>query len=291
MPIDKLEQKEPHYLVIPAAGIGTRMRSVNPDLPKEMLPVGHKPAIQYAVKEGLSANIKNIIIIINRQKEIIRKYFEDSKFRQDIFPLAIEEIEKINRECSITFLYQKEPLGESDAISLAMDVVGNHSLAIIYPDNIYFPAPGALKLLKSIFKQYRTDVTALMEVTEENASKISNSGKVDLKPVEDAIFHIKRFHPKGEGYFVPRFNGELRTCGIMISGPHLFEYIKRARTTIKEGEFTDGPVRTLILKEKGLLGCRLPGTVFDIGNPGGYKLCLTYIKNKKLINHRDTNSH
>ncbi len=261
-------EDEPRYLIIPAAGLGTRMRAVNPDVPKEMLPVGNKPAVQYAVEEGLSAGIKNIVIIINRQKEIIRQYFEDRKFRQKIFPLANP----------ITFLYQKEPLGESDAINLTRDTVGNHSIAVIYPDNIYLPAPGALKILKTVFQQYRTDVTALMEVTKENASGISNSGRVDIKPVEDTVFRIERFHPKGKGNFVPRFRGELRTCGILISGPHLFAYIKRVKDTIKEREFTDGPVRILMLKEKRLLGCRLPGTVFDIGNPRGYELCLNHIR-------------
>lgn len=277
-------EDEPSYLVIPAAGLGTRMQAVNPDMPKEMLPVGHKPAIQYAVVEGLSSGTKNIVIIISKQKEIIRQYFEDREFRKNMFPLATKEMEEINRACSITFLYQKEPLGESDAISLATDVVGNHSVAIIYPDNIYFPVrnesptPGVLKILKSIFRQYRTDVTALMEVTGENSHGISNSGRVDLTYLKDAVFRIKRLHPKGKGHFTPRFKGELRTCGISISGPHLFEYVKRLRHTIKEKEFTDIPVRAVILKEKGLLGCRLPGTVFDIGNPSGYELCLTYIK-------------
>lgn len=278
----RIMDKEPGYLVIPAAGLGTRMRVINPDVPKEMLPVGDKPAIQYTAEEGLSAGIRNIVIIISRQKEIIRRYFEDRGFQRSMFPLATEEMEKITRECSITFLYQKEPLGESDAISLAQDTVGNHSVAIIYPDNIYFPvrnespAPGALKILKSVFRQYRTDITALMEVTGKNATGISNSGRVDLKHLKDVLYRIERFHPKYEGFFAPRFKGELRTCGIAISGPHLFEYIKRARATIKGGEFTDLPVRTLMLKEKGLLGYRLPGTVFDIGNPEGYRLCLKH---------------
>lgn len=271
-------EDEPRYLVIPAAGLGTRMRAVNVDVPKEMLPVGHKPAIQYAVIEGLSAGIKNIVIIISEEKDIIRQYFEDKKFRQNMFPLATEEMEEINRKCSLNFLYQKEPLGESDAISLASTVVGNHSVAIIYPDNIHLPAPGALKILKAVFRQYRTDVTALMEVTEENAPGISNSGRVDLIHLKGTLFRIKRSHAKGEGYFVPRVKGELRTCGISISGPHIFEYIKRLRETIKEKEFTDVPVRTVILKEKGLLGCRLLGNVFDIGNPRGYELCLTHIR-------------
>jgi UTP--glucose-1-phosphate uridylyltransferase len=277
-------ENEPHYLVIPAAGLGTRMQAVNPDMPKEMLPVGKKPAIQHAVLEGLLSGIKDIIIIISRQKEIIHQYFEDKKFRQNMFPLATEEMEEINSECSITLLYQKEPLGESDAISLARNIVGNHSVAIIYPDNIYFPirnespTPGALKILKSVFRRYRTDVTALMEITDENAPGISNSGRVDLTHVKDNVYRIEKILPKSEGHFVTRFKGELRTCGISISGSHLFEYIKRARDAIKEKEFTDVPVRTLMLKEKGLLGCRLPGTVFDIGNPRGYELCLRYIR-------------
>ncbi|MEF9438147.1 MAG: hypothetical protein L0922_05220 [Candidatus Mariimomonas ferrooxydans] len=60
----------------------------------------------------------------------------------------------------------------------------------------------------------------------------------------------------------------------------MVEVAWRNRDTIKEGEFTDLPVRTLMLREKGLLGYCLPGTVFDIGNPEGYRLCLTYLKNK-----------
>lgn len=258
-------EEEPLYLIIPSAGLGERMKSVDPDIPKEMLPIGNRPAIQYAVEEGLSAGIKNIVIIINRQKEIIWKYFEDKKG-------------EIERGCSITFLYQKKPMGESDAISLAEDVVGNHATAIIYPDNIYFPAPGALKILKAVFRKYRMDVFALTEVTDENAPGLGNAGRVDLSPFGADVYRIKRFHPKGEGHFVPRFKGELRACGITISGPHIFEYIRKARDLVREGEFTDMPVRNLMLDEKGLLGCRLPGTVFDIGNPKGYELCLSYIK-------------
>lgn len=278
---------EPQYLVITAAGLGKRMKSVNSDTPKEMLPLGNKPAIQYAVEEGLSASIKNIVIIINRQKEIITQYFKDRKFRKDLFPLAHEDMERIESECLITFLYQKDPLGESDAISIAEDVVGKHAAAIIYPDNIYFPAPGALKILKTAFIKYGKDVAALMKVTDENVQGLGNSGRVDISSLEAAIYRIERFHPKGEGHFIPRLKGELRTCGITISGPHIFEYIKRVRDVVRNGEFTDVPVRSLILKERGFLGCRLPGNVFDIGNPKGYELCLSYMKRDVIRRQSD----
>jgi len=273
-------EDEPLFLILPAAGLGKRMRSVNPHIPKEMLPVGNKPAIQYAVEEGLSADIKNIIIILNNQKEVIRQYFENRRFRKGLFPLAFEDMEEVGKRCTITFLYQKEPLGEADAIGLAEEVVGNSTSAILYPDNIYFPAPGALKVLKAAFIKYRKDTAALMEVTDENASGLGNSGRVDLSPLEADTFRIERFCPKSEGHFLIRFKGELRTCGISISGPHIFNYITRARNLVKEGEFTDVLFRNLILKEKGMLGCLLPGTVFDVGNPKGYELCISYIKKK-----------
>ena len=195
-----------------------------------------------------------------------------------MFPDALAQWENIEKKCTITYLYQQEPKGESDAISYARDIVNAHSLAIHYPDNIYSPAPGALKRLKSVYEYYREDVAALMEVKEQYAAGIGNSGRVDLTPVRDNVYRIERFHPKGQGHFVPRFKGELRTCGIAISGPHIFDYIERACASIAEAEFTDVPVRSLMLKEKGLLGVRLPGMVFDVGNPDGYKLCLKYIR-------------
>ncbi|NOZ68359.1 MAG: hypothetical protein GXP46_03760, partial [Deferribacteres bacterium] len=67
-------------------------------------------------------------------------------------------------------------------------------------------------------------------------------------------------------------------CGIYISGPYLFDYIERLRASVKEKEFTDFPVRSLILMERETLGYLLPGRVFDIGNPAGYRQCLEYVR-------------
>jgi UTP--glucose-1-phosphate uridylyltransferase len=120
------------------------MRGVNAELPKEMLPLGGKPAIHYAVEEGISAGIRNVVIIINRDKEIIRRYFEDEKTRQRFSPSLREEMAEITASCVLTFLYQREPAGESDAVALSRDIAGSAPLAIWYPDNIFLPHPGAL---------------------------------------------------------------------------------------------------------------------------------------------------
>lgn len=267
----------PSYLVIPAAGLGTGMQAVHPSAPKEMLPVGHKPAIQYAVEEGIAAGIENIVIVISREKEIVRQYFEDKKVRENMFPEALGEMEKVDAACNLTFLYQEEPVGEADAISLARDIVRQQTTATIYPDNIYLPAAGALRELGAVHEKYGQVVAGLAEVTEENALGLGDSGKVDLIPVEAGVFRIERFYPKGVAQVAPGSEGELRACGMAVWGPHLFEFIERARNNVEKGEFTDLAVVTLILKEKGMLGCRLRDIVFDIGNPAGYKQCLAYI--------------
>jgi UTP--glucose-1-phosphate uridylyltransferase len=116
-----------------------------------------------------------------------------------------------------------------------------------------------------------------MEVGQADAEGFSNSGRVDITQMEDNIYRIVKFHPKGKGAFIPRFKGELRTCGMAITGPHIFTYIDLAREKDKGVELTDGPIRRLMIKERTIVGCRLPGCLFDVGNPRGYSLCLEYI--------------
>jgi UTP--glucose-1-phosphate uridylyltransferase len=100
----------PRFLVIPAAGKGTRMKPVDPHLPKEFLPIGSKAAIRDTLEEGLDAGIEHFVIILSREKEPLRRHLSNSAL-------------------PITYLYQERPLGESDAIALAESVVGNQPLS------------------------------------------------------------------------------------------------------------------------------------------------------------------
>lgn len=239
------------------------MKVVDSRLPKELLPVGPKPAIQYAVEEGMDVGVERIYVIISAQKELIRR-----RLSYLAYP--------------ITYLYQQQPWGEIDAIALAEPLLQSRCFAIIYPDNLYLPAPGALRQMAEVYDHYAQDVVALSSVAQRDAEGVSNSGRVDLSPLDANIYRIRRLHRKGPGPFSPRFAEELRACGIMVTGTHFFAAVKRARPGVGDEEFTDGPVRNVILEERGMLGVRLPGRVFDIGNPAGYALCLRQL-------HRDSN--
>ncbi len=262
--INSQENAELDYLIIPSGGLGSRMKPVNPDLPKELLALGTGNIIDFAIDEGLSAGISTIIVILNKDKEIVRQYIE-----QKYQTLTATEF---------VFLYQKELLGEADAIDYAKDIVRRNAAAVIYPDNIYLPSPGALQILKSAYLTHRKDTIALTEVTHDLATTISNAGRVDITPIHGPLFTIRKFIPKSDGPFVPRFQGELKASGIYISGPCLFDFIEAARGEVKEGEFTDIYVRNLVLKKKGTIGCKLPGTIFDVGNPAGYQYCCDHVR-------------
>ena len=94
---------KPAHLIIPAAGLGTRMRTVSGSTPKEILQLGGKPAILFAVEEGVSAGINSFVIIISRAKEIIREFFESPDFSKDPFPVIASRLREFRGKCRFTF--------------------------------------------------------------------------------------------------------------------------------------------------------------------------------------------
>lgn len=271
----------PEMLIIPAAGRGTRMREVASGAPKEMLPLGAKPAIQYALEEGMAAGIAHVVLVIRREKEVIRRYFEDGGFAASLHPEAAADVARIRARCRITFLYQETPTGEADALALAREHAGGGAIAVLYPDNFHLPPGGAFKGLLAARRETGLDCMGLMEMTARNAPLFANAGRVDAVPwvgVSDGLYRIGRFHAKTPGRFRLRGPRDLRGGGIYVFGPHLFETLARARAGHQGGEFTDGPVLDLILKERGLAGCILPGVGFDLGNPDGYRAAVRTVR-------------
>ena len=156
------------------------MRKVSGSTPKEMLLIGGNPAIFFAIEEGFSAGINNFSIIISPAKEIIREFLSNPDFAKKTFPTIASRLREIRGKSRFAFFYQNEPRGEIDAISLCREILKpDESVAIIYPDNIYLPAPGALIELIQAFEKLNGDIIALTEVKRDDRTT-SNAGRVDL---------------------------------------------------------------------------------------------------------------
>jgi UTP--glucose-1-phosphate uridylyltransferase len=277
-----VESKIPRHVVITAAGRGSRMKSVNSDLPKELLPISDKPAIQYAIDEAVAANMNEIIVVLSGDKRILQRYFEDDEFRKFLFPSTAFEINQQITKCNISFAYQDKPNGEMDAISCAAMYVRDNPFAIIYPDNINYPFCSALSGLRSAFMQTQIDTIGLSEVNQSNAATTGNKGRIEYEEMEASLYRITKFYPKTHGHFqLGPMKSTLRTCGMMISNPHLFEYIEKFRDDMKGKEYIDFDVRQKMLDITSFIGYRLPGVLFDVGNPQGYFNCNEYLLSVK----------
>ena len=128
--------------IIPAAGLGTRVLPASKAIPKEMLNIVDKPAIQYLVEEAAASGITDILIITNRGKVAIEDHFDhafelevnlkDKKGKEDLYSSVVESANLAN----IYFIRQKETKGLGHAILTAKSFVGDEPFAILYGDDI-----------------------------------------------------------------------------------------------------------------------------------------------------------
>ena len=107
--------------VIPAAGFGTRVLPASKAVPKEMLPIVDKPAIQYIVEEAVASGIEDILIITDRGKEAMENHFDrapelEEKLLKSGKRELYDEVVRIADLANITFIRQKEIKGLGHAI-------------------------------------------------------------------------------------------------------------------------------------------------------------------------------
>ena len=119
-----------HKAVIPAAGLGTRFLPATKSLPKEMIPVFDKPAIQYIVEEIVKSGIQDILIITGRGKRAIEDHFDKSFELNEVLKekgdqASLETLENIEELADIHYLRQKEAKGTGHAILKARDHIAN----------------------------------------------------------------------------------------------------------------------------------------------------------------------
>ena len=138
--------------LIPAAGRGTRMRPVTWAVPKELLPVGTRPAIHRVVDEAAAAGLDRIGVVIGPGKELIRDYLETAR-RQGEFPgLAFE------------YLRQEEPKGLAEAISVSRSFTDGDPFALLLPDNVLLAPEYRLAVLTELFTRSGKDVVGVLEL-------------------------------------------------------------------------------------------------------------------------------
>lgn len=254
--------------VIPAAGLGTRVLPATKAMPKEMLTIVDKPAIQYIVEEAVNSGITDILIITNRGKGIIEDHFDRNPEMEERLLATgkqslYDQIVSISKLANIFFVRQKETKGLGHAVSCARNFVGNEPFAVMYGDDVIIGDDPACGQLIRAYEKYGKAVVGIKAVPEEAISKYS-SLKVDkLEGNEFSVTDMVE-KPKTKEDVLSLYS----ILGRCVLTPDIFEILENtAPGAGGEIQLTDA-MKTLA-RTVGMTGVDFTGKRYDMGDKLG----------------------
>ena len=255
--------------VIPAAGLGTRVLPATKSMPKEMLPIVDKPAIQYIVEEAVRSGITDILIITNRGKGLIEDHFDrvpelEAKLRQggrQKEPI-LNEVVGIAHKANIYFVRQKETRGLGHAVGCARSFVGNEPFAVLYGDDVIIGADPACAQLMRAYDEYGKGVLGVNQVPKDQIGKYSS---LKVRPLRNNWFLCTDMVEKPEPDKILSLYSILGRC---ILTPEIFDILDRTEPGAGgEIQLTDA-MRTLARRD-GMVAVNFTGKRYDMGNKLG----------------------
>ena len=253
--------------IIPAAGLGTRVLPASKAVPKEMLNIVDKPAIQYLVEEAVAAGIEDILIITNCGKGVIEDHFDHSfeleanlagkKNKEKIY----EEIKAVANLANIYFIRQKETKGPGHAILCGKSFVGDEPFAILYGDDVIDAEYPVTKQLTDVYEKFGNGVVGVQEVPREDVPKYCT---LDVTPLEKNVMQVHDMLEK------PSLS-EIMSCysilGRVVMPPEIFGIIENTPPVNGEVGFT--AAMNTLAKQGRLNAVDFIGNRFDMGNKLG----------------------
>ncbi len=168
--------------VLPVAGFGTRVLPATKAVPKEMLTVFDRPAIQYVVDEARAAGIEHFVFVTGRNKSAIEDYF-DRAFELEATLAAKKKTAILEEVASSTlppgsssFTRQQAPLGLGHAVLCARDIIGDEPFAVLLPDVMVRASPSCLAQMVAAYNEVGGNIVAVDEVP---AARVSTYGVID----------------------------------------------------------------------------------------------------------------
>jgi len=263
-----------HKAVIPAAGIGTRLLPATKSQPKEMLPVGRKPTIQYVVEEIAAAGVKDVLIITNQQKRTIEDHFDVDIALEKLLEekgMPLDVLNHLNLGIHLFSTRQSIPKGLGDAIGMAEDFVSDEHFAVSLGDAIiHSKQDGSLlhRLIDTHIAKNAGATIAFRKVNREDVVKYGIASPKD-EGKGDRGFQLKDIVEKPSVEDAP---STLAIAARYIFSSEIFQYIKRTKPGAGgEIQITDS-IRLMIEEGLPVWGVKLAPDEkrYDIGNYKSY---------------------
>lgn len=267
-------------LVIPAAGLGTRMLPVTKTVPKEMLPVLNKPVIQWIVENAVAAGIKDIILVTSSGKKSLEDYFEAEENLEKTLLASgkddvAQKLKNISNLANFIYVRQKGPYGTGTPVLNVKEIIGNEPFALVWGDDIcQCPGKPHLRQLIEVYEKYGHPVVSLVPTDDEGTKRY---GMIEGRAVAEDVYLVKAFKEKpGPENTASR----LAAVSGYILTPDIFAAIENLPRRAGREVYLVDAIANLI-KERPVLGKLIEGEFFDTGSP------LSWLKTNIALGLRD----
>jgi UTP--glucose-1-phosphate uridylyltransferase len=260
--------------VVPVAGRGTRLLPATKSQPKEMLPVGRKPVVQYVVEELAKSEIRRLLFITDSRKTQIENHFdEDSELvgflRRTGKEEQLADLEFERQQMEYFYTRQRRQLGLGHAVLCAKPLVGEQPFVVALGDSI-IGLHAQSDIVRRMVRQFEeTGAEVVVAFEQVPAADVVNYGIAQTPTPEAEAFVLTDLIEKPAVSEAP---STLAVAARYVFGPSIFEYLEQTKPG-KGGEIqlTDA-IRMMLADGRKAYGMRLPPSErrFDIGNFDSY---------------------
>ncbi len=254
--------------VIVAAGMGTRMLPASKVIPKEILPVVDKPAIQVVVEEAVASGIEEIVLVLSPGRTTVLEHFQAAPELERLLAARLkldllEVVRHTNRLARFTTAHQHEPLGLGHAVLQARAAVGDVPFAVILPDDIFDGSRPCLRQLLDLAEAEEAPVVALTRVPPSETSKY---GIVEVKAVRARVHQLLGMVEKPAASEAP---SDLAIMGRYVLTPDIFALLAEVRPGVG-GEIQLTDALLALSARRKLYGYEFEGERYDLGDRVGF---------------------
>jgi UTP--glucose-1-phosphate uridylyltransferase len=257
-------------VVLPVAGLGTRMLPATKVLPKEMLPVVDRPLIEYALEEAAASGIEEFVLVTGRGKTVVEDHFDRAVELFDTLQRKgkAAELGALERAVpaagSVVYTRQQEPKGLGHAVWCARHVVGDEPFAVCLVDDLIRAEVPCLGQMIDAHEATGGNVVAVMEVEPEHTGRYGVIAPGEARG--ERLTEVRGLVEKPAPEAAP---SRLAVIGRYVLLPEVFGHLAEGRAGAGgEIQLTDALAR--MVGGAPFHGLRFAGRRFDCGDKLGY---------------------
>jgi len=257
-----------HKAVIVAAGYGTRFLPVTRVVPKELLPVGPKPALQLVVEELKDAGITDLLVITQRRKKALDDFFDHDPELEAALATKPDRLARAQPipGLRVTYIRQQQMRGTGDALRLAREFAGGDPVVVAFPDDL-FGRPNPTAALIDAHRRTGASVLGAIDLGDEDPSPY---GILDAS-WDGEVWRVSRIVEKPDRQRAP---SSLASVGRFLYTPRLLAAVADSIDATDPGEQTPMDGFAAEGLQGRLVAVEVRAPRWDIGRPMGWAQCV-----------------